>query len=146
MHPRWGLAVECPADTAGEQPVRQWLAPVIGSAFTLAAVVGCAAAAPTPTATTTPTPTLSVIREWDIDGVSVYSSAVTVLLHVYAGIDVWVTLDGERADDVAFVSPTLRSVFYDVGPGQHLIEVRDIVGYSETTSVGVGAPSIPGSL
>ena len=134
--------------------MRRWLAPVIGSALTLAAVVGCAGADPTSTPTATPvpptpsptaTPTLSVVREWDLDGVSVDGSSVTVLLHVYAGIDVWVTLDGERADDVAFAPPTLRSVFHDVVPGQHVIEVRDIVGHSETTGVSVVAPSILGS-
>ena len=125
--------------------MRRWLGPVIGSALTLAAVTGCAAVAPTPEiATPTPTPTPSVPREWDLDGVTVDGSAVTVLLNVYAGIDVWVTLDGERADDVAFAPPTLRSVFYEVAPGQHVIEVRDIVGHSETTGVGVFAPSIPG--
>ncbi len=124
--------------------MRRWLAPVIGSALTLAAVIGCAAATPTPTASPLPptpsptaTPTPSVIREWDLDGVTVDGSAVTVLLRVYAGIDVWVTLDGERADEVDFAPPTLRSLFHDVAPGRHVIEVRDIVGYSETTSVGV---------
>ena len=123
--------------------MRQWLGLVVGSALTLAAVIGCAAAAPTPTPTLTPTP--PVPREWDLDGVTVDGSAVTVLLHVYAGIDVWVTLDGEPADDVAFAPPTLRSVFYDVVPGEHVIEVRDVVGFSETAGVGVVAPSIPGS-
>ena len=123
----------------------RWFAPVIGGALTLAAVIGCAAAVPTPTPTPTPTttPTPSVVREWDLDSVTVDGSAVTVLLHVYAGIDVWVTLDGERADDVAFAPPTLRSVFHDVVPGQHVIEVRDIVGHSETTGVGVFAPPVP---
>ncbi len=131
----------------------QWLAPVIGSALTLAAVIGCAGADPTSTPTATPvsptpsptaTPTPPIVREWDLAGASVDGSSVTVLLRVYAGIDVWVTLDGERADDVAFAPPTLRSLFHDVAPGQHVIVVRDIVGYSETISVGVVAPPIPG--
>ena len=132
--------------------MRAWLAPVVGSSLTLVAVIGCAAADPTPTPTASPapptplptaTPTLSVVREWDLDGVSVDGSAVTVLLRVYAGVDVWVTLDGEPAGDVAFAPPTLRSVFYDVAPGQHVIEVRDIVGHSETTGVTLVAPSTP---
>ena len=134
--------------------MRPLLALVIGSALTLAAVIGCAGADPTSTPTATPvlptpsptaTPTPSVVREWDLDGVSVDGSSVTVLLRVYAGIDVWVTLDDKRGDVVAFAPPTLRSVFHDVGPGQHVIEVRDVVGYSETTSVSVVAPPIPGA-
>ena len=132
--------------------MRAWLAPVVGSALTLAVAIGCTAADPMPVPTASPlpptpsptaTPTLSVVREWDLDDVTVDGSSVTVLLRVYAGIDVWVTLDGKPAGDVGFAPPTLRSVFYDVAPGQHVIEVRDVVGHSETTGVTVVAPSTP---
>ena len=93
----------------------------------------------TPTATATPSPT----REWNIDGVQVDGSTVTVLLHVFAGIDVRVTLDGRAPDHINASIPILEHVFQDVAPGQHTIEVRDVVGYSETVEVVVVPTALP---
>ena len=79
----------------------------------------------------------SLSKEWRIDGVHADGSTVTVLLHVFAGIDVQVTLDGRVPDQVNAPIPILEHVFQDVAPGRHDIEVRDVVGFSETVQVVV---------
>ena len=120
--------------------MKTWLIPLIG--LTLALAVACgdeATTTPSPTATVSPaaTPTPSPVKEWAIDGVHVDGSTVTVLLHVFAGIDVRVTLDGRVPDQINAPIPILEHVFQDVAPGQHTIEVRDVVGFSETAQVVV---------
>lgn len=70
-------------------------------------------------------------------------STVTVLLRVYAGIDVWPTLDGKRADEVRPTLPTIEYVFRDVTPGKHTVEVQDVVGHKETAEVVVTGSGIP---
>ena len=91
-------------------------------------------AEPAPTATPTPptpspTPTPLVPREWDLQEVQVDGSTVTVSLHVFAGIDVDVTLNGNEADEVNIALPILEFVFVDVAAGEHAILVSDIVGF-----------------
>ena len=88
---------------------------------------------PTPTAT----PTLSVVREWTLEGIQVDGSTVTARLHVFAGIDVRVTLDGRSSDELNALVPNLEFVFKNVAPGSHTIEVNDVVGFTETTKVVV---------
>ncbi|MCZ6789897.1 MAG: hypothetical protein O7D33_08195 [Chloroflexi bacterium] len=100
----------------------------------LAAACGSeATATPPSTATATPSPA----KEWAIESILVDGSTVTVLLQVFAGIDVQVTLDGRVPDQVNAPIPILEHVFQDVTPGQHTVEVRDVVGYSETAEVVV---------
>ncbi|MFQ5872937.1 MAG: hypothetical protein ACE5JL_03945 [Dehalococcoidia bacterium] len=96
----------------------------------------------TPTSTPTPSPTPSPTREWDLQEIQVDDSTVTVLLRVYAGIDVGVTLDGSDPDQLNTPVPILEFVFQNVAPGKHTVEVRDVVGYSETAEVVV-PPSLP---
>lgn len=91
----------------------------------------------------TPTPTPSAAKEWDLQGVHLDGSIVTVSLHVFAGIDVQVTLGGEEADEVRLDLPMIEYVFRDVPPGRHTVEVRDVVGHRETAGVAVAAPGIP---
>ena len=91
---------------------------------------------PMPTAT----PTLSVAREWNLEGIQVDGSTVTVRLHVFAGIDVRVTLDGRSPDQLDSPVPILEFVFRNVVPGSHTIEVKDVVGFTETTDVVVPTP------
>ena len=68
-------------------------------------------------------------------------STVTVMLRVYAGIDVKVTLDGMGPDQVNAPSPLLEFVFQNVAIGNHTVQVRDVVGYEETAAVEVPVPT-----
>ncbi|MDP3062845.1 MAG: hypothetical protein Q8O40_06510 [Chloroflexota bacterium] len=93
--------------------------------------------------TTTPTPTPSPVQEWNLEDIQVVGSTVTVLLRVYAGIDVRVTLDGNQADEVRPALPTIEYVFQDVPRGTYALEVRDVVGHKETLEVAVPALGVP---
>ena len=96
---------------------------------------------PTPTATpmptATPTPTPLPIREWDVEQATVEGDIVAVLLRVYAGIDVWATLDGERTREVYKESSRVAFVWRGVDPGTHTVEVQDVVGYHQRMEVVV---------
>ena len=87
------------------------------------------------------TPTSSPAREWNLEDIQVDGTTVTVSLHVFAGIDVQATLDGKAADKVKPIIPTIEYVFLNVTPGQHTVEVRDVVGFSETADVVVSLPA-----
>ena len=87
--------------------------------------------------TATPTPTPSPTREWDLERIQVDGSTVTVLLQVYAGIDVRVMLDAREPDQVKGPPPVIQYVFQDVAPGEHTIEVMDVVGFTESAEVVV---------
>ncbi len=78
-----------------------------------------------------PPPTPSVIREWDVEDIQVDGSTITVMLRVYAGIGVQVTLNGTPADEVKPTLPVLEYLFLNVIPGQHTVEIRDVVGFEE---------------
>ena len=82
-----------------------------------------------------PTPTATPMKEWNLEEVQVDDATVTVSVRVFAGIDVWATLDGNRSDEVEPNPPTIKYVFRDVTPGTHAVEVRDIVGHSQTAEV-----------
>ena len=92
----------------------------------------------TPEATSTPTPL--PVKEWDLEDIEVDGSTVTVLLYVFAGIDVWVTLDGDRADEVRPTMPTIEYVFRNVTSGRHAVEIEDVVGHKQTAEVVVPTP------
>ena len=109
---------------------------VLSVGLLLAAACGGAAEPP---ATATPTP--SPVKEWNLTGIQVDSSTVTVSLRVFSSIDVWATLDGKSADEVRPAPPAIEYVFQNVTPGEHTLEVRDVVGHSETTEVVVPPPS-----
>ena len=70
-------------------------------------------------------------------------STVTVLLRVFVGIDVRVTLDGRDPEQVNTPVPILEFVFLDVRAGTHTIQVSDVVGFSETTEVLVSVSDAP---
>jgi len=95
------------------------------------------AAEPTPTPTPTPT------KEWNLEGIQVDGSTVTVSVRVFSGIDVWATIDGERSDEVTPTPPVIEYTFRNVAAGTHSVEVRDVVGHKETTEVVVPVPEIP---
>ena len=86
----------------------------------------------TPTASPTPWP----VREWDLRAIELDGATVTVLLHVFAGIDVDVTLGGRDPDQV-IGPPPIRYAFQNVAPGQHAIQIFDVVGHKEAAEVVV---------
>ena len=109
---------------------------VLSVGLLVAAACG-GAAEPTPT----PTPTATPIKEWNLEGIQVDGATVTVSLRVFAAIDVWATLDGKPSDEVRPIPPTIEYVFHNVTPGTHTVEVRDIVGHSETAEVVMPPPT-----
>ena len=70
-------------------------------------------------------------------------STVTVLLYVFAGIDVRVTLDGGNPDQINTDVPILEFVFENMPAGTHTIRVSDVVGFEQTAEVVVPTPGIP---
>lgn len=94
---------------------------------------------PTPVSISTPGPS----REWDLKDIQVDGSTVIVPLHVFAGIDVLATLDGREPDEINAPFPILEFIFHNVTPGPHTVEVRDVVGFSETAEVVVPTSGIP---
>ena len=87
----------------------------------------------------TPTPTPSVMREWNVEDIQVNGSTVTVVLHLFAGVDVKARLDGRDADVVreGRAVGAMQYIFMNVTPGPHAIEVRDVVGFTENADVVV---------
>ena len=118
-----------------------WLLPQVGLTVALLLGLACTNTSPTPTATPslvpTSSPNPSVTREWDLEGIQVDGSTVTVLLHVYAGIDVGVTLDSRDPDQVNAPNPILEFVFQNVAAGKHDILISDVVGFKESADVVV---------
>lgn len=97
----------------------------------------------TPTATTvSPTETFTPrpVREWRLDEVSVDGSTVTVWLFFHSTASVGVTLDGKEPTRRDNNIPVLAYVFEGVTAGEHDIEIKDVMGNIETTSVIVAAP------
>ncbi|PZC49016.1 MAG: hypothetical protein C1O27_000385 [Chloroflexi bacterium] len=92
---------------------------------------------PTPTPTATPLPT----REWDLELVDVSGDIITVLLRVYAGIDVWATVDGERTKEAYAESSQRVFVWRGIASGTHAIEIQDVVGHHLTTEAVVAPPA-----
>jgi hypothetical protein len=96
--------------------------------FGLLVAAACGGAAGTaPTATPT--------KEWNLEEVEAGDATVTVSVRVFAGIDVWATLDGKRSDEVESNPPIIKYVFRNVTRGTHTVQVRDIVGHTQTTEV-----------
>ncbi|MFQ6028686.1 MAG: DUF6174 domain-containing protein [Dehalococcoidia bacterium] len=101
-------------------------------------------AAPTAPLVTLPTP--APHQQWEVQEVSVDGSTVTVGLHVFAGVDVDVVLDGEAPETISGAGPILEHIFTDVAPGTHTVMVMDIVGYSESRQITVLLSEEEGSL
>ena len=131
-------------------PVKKMLLTVAG--LTIALTIACSGGAASrpagggtvfPTATTVPqieTPTPRPVQGWQLDGVSVESNTVTVSLFFHSTASVVVTLDGigpTRRDNNI---PVLAYIFEGVPAGEHDIEIKDVMGNIETTSVLVSAP------
>lgn len=57
-------------------------------------------------------------------------STVTVVLEVFAGVQIDVTLDRALADTVTPPNPMTVYVFNDVAPGTHTLEIKDVAGNS----------------
>ena len=127
-----------------------WMIWPMGAALILAIAAACVNSSPGPTSVltpaATPTTTPSPSKEWSLENIEVDGSTVTVLLQVFAGIDVQVTLDGRDPDQVKTAVPDLGFVFEEVPPGSHTIGVSDVLGFEQTAEVVVPAPGIPGWL
>ncbi len=67
-------------------------------------------------------------------------STVTVVLRVYAGIDVDVTLDGGQPDRVTPPPPFLEFVFEDVTSGSHTVKIGDVAKNIEIAETVVATP------
>lgn len=80
------------------------------------------------------------IREWNLKDIRADGSTVTVQLRMYAAIDVRVTLEGKRADQVTFAAPNLSFEFRGVPPGKQTFEVSDVVGHGVNVEVVVPTP------
>jgi hypothetical protein len=79
------------------------------------------------------------VREWDLQKISVNGSTVTVSLHVFAGIDVGVTINGKEPARVEAAIPVINFVFEGVPVGENPVVVSDVVGRKETASVTIEA-------
>ena len=127
--------------------MKNWLTAFVYFTLAMGIAAGCTSGAPTPTVTVAPTATASPtstplpIKEWNLEDVQVDGATVTVSLRVYVGIGVQATLDGKLADEVRDTLPILEYVFLSVAPGQHPVEVQDVVGYTETAEVVVPSPT-----
>lgn len=104
--------------------------------------------APTPTpvpplpptsVSSVPTPTL--VPEWKLHHVAVDGSTVIVDLQWFAAVDVNVKLNERDPDVVKDSDGILRYVFKDVEPGKHSLHVNDVMGFSESRKIEVGAPT-----
>ena len=98
---------------------------------------------PTPATSDRPTitPTPSAPVEWELQSIDVDGSTVRVILRVFAGIDVRVTLDGAPPKTISGPSPVLEHVFTGVTPGVHTIEVSDLMGNIQAREISV-SPAI----
>jgi len=122
--------------------MRQSPVPAVLTLIALAvAACGGDGAQPTPAPTDTSTP--GPVQEWTVEEVRVDGSTITVHLRVFAGIDVGVTLDGGRPDETVASPPVLEFVFRDVSPGEHAVEVSDVVGFKERIGVIVVPDDAP---
>ena len=92
----------------------------------------------------TPTPWASV--EWELQNIDVDGSTVRVLLRVFAGVDVRVTLDGASPATVSGPSPLLEHVFTGVTPGVHTIEVSDLMGNIQAREISVSPAIVSAAL
>jgi len=89
----------------------------------------------------TPTPTPLPTKEWNLEDIQVDGSTVTVSVRVYAGIDLWATLDGRRSDEVTFDLPIIKYVFQNVTSGTHTVEIQDVIGHYEMRKVAIEFPT-----
>ncbi len=95
-----------------------------------------------PTATATPLP----VKEWELEAVDIDGSTVIVSIRVFAGLEINVTLDGTPPETVSGPPPVLEYVFTGVAPGNHTLNVSDLIGYKETREIRVSVPTMDSGL
>ncbi len=83
--------------------------------------------------------------EWALHHVSVAGPKVVVDLRWFAAVDVRVTLNGREPDGVLEIDGgrILRHIFNPVAPGAYVVLVDDVMGFSESREIEVGAPPPP---
>ncbi len=92
----------------------------------------------------TPTPSASV--EWELQHIDVDGSTVKVIIRVFAGVEVRVTLDGASPNTISGPSPDLEHVFTGVTPGVHTVEVSDLAGNTQAREISVSQPIVSAGL
>jgi len=97
-------------------------------------------------ATQTPTQTPMPVQEWELQKIVVDRTTVTVSLHVFAGVDVGVTINGNKSTRVEPAMAVINFVFEDVAIGEHPVTISGVVGHSETASVTIEPPSMVDAL
>ena len=100
----------------------------------------CGSATPVPTPTSVPqipTSTPIVTQEWELEGLAVTGSTVTVSVRVYAEVQIDVSFGGTPPSWVNASSPLVEYIFEEVAAGEHAVEISDVVGFSQTASVVV---------
>ena len=112
------------------------------------ATTGRPAATPIPATSEGPasTPTPAAPAEWELQNIDVAGSTVRVILRVFAGVDVRVTLDGAPAQLVSGPPPVFEDVFTGLAPGVHTINVSDLAGNTEAREVSIAPPIVSAGL
>ena len=64
---------------------------------------------------------------------------MVVDLRWFAAVDVRVTLNGREPDEVLDIDGILRHIFNPVAPGNYVVLINDVMGFSESREIEVGA-------
>jgi len=123
-------------------------APASGTVLPLPTAIPATTPTPAPATSGRPatTPTPSASMEWELQNIDVDGSTVRVIVRVFAGVDVRVTLDGASPNTVSGPSPVLEHLFTGVTPGVHTIEVSDPAGNIQTREVTVSPAIVSAGL
>ena len=124
------------------------VSPVSGTLPPLSTTLPTPTSSPTPASSgrTATTPTPSAPLEWELQNIDVDGSTVKVILRVFAGVEVRVTLDGASPKTVSGPSPVLEHVFIDVTPGVHTVEVSDLAGNIQAREISVSPAIVSAGL
>ncbi|MBT97782.1 MAG: hypothetical protein CL902_04035 [Dehalococcoidia bacterium] len=117
---------------------------IVIAGLILALAVACSAE-PTlvpkvPTPTTVPpveTATPRPVAEWSLEDTTVRGDTVIVAIFFHSTPSIDVTVGGNPPTRKAETLPTISYFFEDLDPGEHKVEIQDVMGNMESTSVVV---------
>ena len=108
----------------------------------LALAVACSAEptlvpkVPTPTSVpTVETPTPVPVAEWALEDITVRRDTVIVVIFFHSTPSIDVTVGGNPPTRKAETLPTISYFFENLDPGEHKVEIRDLRGNMESTSI-----------
>ena len=108
----------------------------------LALAVACSAEptlvpkVPTPTSVpTVETPTPVPVAEWALEDITVRRDTVIVVIFFHSTPSIDVTVGGNPPTRKAETLPTINYFFENLDPGEHKVEIRDLRGNMESTSI-----------